>query len=57
LGIPIFTYLPSVKKGDNYSQAGFKKAFDSVEHEAILSMFCHKGFLDKWVTWLKDTSW
>jgi hypothetical protein len=33
----------------------FKKAFDLVEHEVILSMLKHKGFLEKWVTWIKST--
>jgi retron-type reverse transcriptase len=32
----------------------FEKAFDLVEHKAIISMFCHKGFSEKWVTWMKD---
>jgi hypothetical protein len=32
----------------------FEKAFDMVEHSVILDMFCHKGFSEKWVTWIKD---
>lgn len=31
----------------------FEKAFDKVEHHVILEMFKHKGFLDKWVSWMK----
>jgi hypothetical protein len=32
----------------------FEKAFDLVEHEVILSMFKHKVFSEKWVTWIKN---
>jgi retron-type reverse transcriptase len=32
----------------------FEKAFDLVEHEAIISRFRHKGFSEKLVTWMKD---
>jgi hypothetical protein len=31
----------------------FEKAFDVVEHEVILHMLQHKGFYDKWVSWIK----
>jgi hypothetical protein len=31
----------------------FEKAFDKVEHQAILDMFTHKGFSDKWVHWIQ----
>ena len=31
----------------------FEKAFDSIEHEAILQILRHKGFNDKWISWVK----
>ena len=31
----------------------FEKAFDKVEHHVILDMLHHKGFSDKWVSWIK----
>ena len=30
----------------------FEKAFDKVEHEAIIQILKHKGFSDKWVGWM-----
>jgi hypothetical protein len=32
----------------------FAKAFDMVEHEAILQVMRHKGFNDKWLKWSTD---
>jgi hypothetical protein len=32
----------------------FKKAFDMVEHKAILNILQAKGFLDKWCTWVSQ---
>jgi hypothetical protein len=32
----------------------FEKSFDLVEHEVILSMLKHKGFSEKWITWIKN---
>jgi hypothetical protein len=32
----------------------FAKAFDTVEHEAIIQGMKHKGFNDKWLKWSLD---
>lgn len=32
----------------------FAKAFDTVEHDLILLMLKHKGFDDKWISWMKE---
>lgn len=32
----------------------FEKAFDKVEHHVILDMFKHKGFSNKWISWIKS---
>ena len=32
----------------------FEKAFDSIEHSAILEIMRHKGFNSKWIGWVKD---
>ena len=32
----------------------FEKAFDSIEHEAILLILKHKGFNQKWISWVKQ---
>jgi retron-type reverse transcriptase len=31
----------------------FAKAFDTIEHEAILQVMKHKGFNDKWISWAR----
>jgi hypothetical protein len=31
----------------------FKKAFDKIEHVVILEVLKHKGFSDKWISWIK----
>jgi retron-type reverse transcriptase len=31
----------------------FEKAFDKVEHQAILEMMRHKGFSNKWIHWIE----
>jgi hypothetical protein len=31
----------------------FEKAFDKIEHEVILQVMKHKGFPDRWITWIK----
>jgi retron-type reverse transcriptase len=32
----------------------FAKAFDTIEHEAILQVMHHKGFNNKWLNWAKE---
>ena len=31
----------------------FEKAFDSLEHEAIVQILRYKGFNEKWILWMK----
>lgn len=31
----------------------FEKAFDKIEHKVILEVLKHKGFSDKWITWIE----
>jgi len=32
----------------------FEKAFDIFEHQVILDVLSHKGFGDKWISWVKS---
>jgi hypothetical protein len=32
----------------------FAKAFDTIEHEAILQVMKHMGFNDLWLRWIKE---
>jgi len=32
----------------------FEKAFDKIEHEAMLSIMQHKGFTHTWISWMRD---
>jgi len=32
----------------------FEKAFDRVEHQAIMEILKHKGFSEKWVSWVQN---
>lgn len=31
----------------------FEKAFDKIEHNVILEVMRHKGFLDTWINWIR----
>jgi hypothetical protein len=31
----------------------FEKAFDKIEYEVILEVMRHKGFSEKWISWIK----
>jgi len=31
----------------------FEKAFDTIEHQAMLDILKAKGFGDRWLTWIK----
>jgi hypothetical protein len=32
----------------------FEKAFNKLEHQVILEVMRHKGFLEKWVGWIQN---
>src|SRR4051812_2446140 len=32
----------------------FAKAFDTIEHEAVLQVLEHKGFDQKWISWIRE---
>jgi hypothetical protein len=32
----------------------FEKAFDTIEHEALLQILRHKGFNEQWLRWVRD---
>jgi hypothetical protein len=32
----------------------FEKSFDKVEDEVILQVLRHKGFPQRWITWIRD---
>jgi hypothetical protein len=52
-----FKYLHLCHKSKKESvilKLDFEKAFDKVEHEAIIQMLQHKGFPQKWLKWIKD---
>jgi hypothetical protein len=52
-----FEYLHLCHKSKKESvilKLDFEKAFDKVEHEAIIQMLQHKGFPQKWLKWIRD---
>jgi hypothetical protein len=32
----------------------FEKAFDKIEHQAILEILKHKGFAERWIGWIRN---
>jgi hypothetical protein len=52
-----FEYLHICKKSKKelvILKLDFEKAFDKIEHQAILEILKHKGFGERWVGWIKD---
>ena len=46
--------MSSVKETHFILKLDFEKAFDSIEHEAIFQILRHKGFNEKWISWVKQ---
>lgn len=50
-----FLYLCHKSKGEIVIvDLDFEKAFDKLEHEVILRVMRHKGFSEKWISWIKS---
>lgn len=52
-----FEYIHQCKQSRRESiilKLDFEKAFDTVEHTAILQMLTHMGFPDRWLTWISS---
>jgi imidazole glycerol phosphate synthase subunit HisF len=32
----------------------FEKAFDTIEHEALLQVLKYKGFNEQWINWVRE---
>jgi RNA-binding protein YlmH len=52
-----FEYLHICKKSKKelvILKLDYEKAFDKIEHQAILDILRHKGFGDRWISWIGD---
>jgi retron-type reverse transcriptase len=52
-----FEYLHICKKSKKelvILKLDFEKAFDKIEHQAVLEILKHKGFGERWVGWIKS---
>jgi hypothetical protein len=45
-------YVRKAKKEIVILKLDFKKAFDKIEHHAIIEVHKHKGFGEKWLKWM-----
>ena len=43
-----------LKKPIGLLNLDFAKAFDTIEHDAMLDIMQHMGFNAKWLDWIKD---
>ena len=46
--------MSPIQKRDNILKLDFEKAFDTVEHQAILEIMNHLGFPNKWMDCIKN---
>lgn len=52
-----FEYIHQCKKSHRpilILKLDFAKAFDTIEHEAILQILKHKGFNEHWISWVSE---
>jgi retron-type reverse transcriptase len=52
-----FEYLHICKKSKKelvILKLNFEKAFDKIEHQAVLEILKHKGFGERWIGWIKS---